>query len=218
MGCGGSSSRRTADSPPDLGLFLYHERQQHALCGMHAVNNLLQHPAVTQRQLRRIALRLNREERQLIERRRRMKCLHAVTCGGAGVRAEEPSNCSSVGDFSFQVLEAALQEHGVRLLPPRDPDAREAWGCIVWCADHWVAYRQVQVGEKSVWLDFNSTLRKPKALSPTQVKRLEAGLSPTAGGLVFAAVGSPPPSPRPSPSAVGRAFVRLKLQGETVTV
>mmetsp|Transcript_111427 Transcript_111427/g.240067 ORF Transcript_111427/g.240067 Transcript_111427/m.240067 type:complete len:219 (+) Transcript_111427:89-745(+) len=217
---GGGTSRKTAASPDDGAEYIYHERQRDSLCGMHAVNNLLQRRAVTPRQLRRIARRLDEAERRLMERRRRRKLLRAVTCGQAGLGAEEPGNCGRGGDFSFQVLEAALLEHGVLLLPLRGSGAMEAWGCIVWCADHWVAYRRVQVSEESIWLDFNSTLRRPRALSPSQVKRLEAGLSPAKGGVVFAAVGDPPPSPPPLPGrgGGGGSLVQLKLRAERVTV
>jgi hypothetical protein len=99
------------------------------------------------------------------------------------------------GNISIQTLQKALKPFGVRLLATSDaelrgPDAARAWGYVSFCGGHWSVMRQV--GEHSLWVDLDSALNKPQLMSAAEVLRLQIGMPPKSGGLVFAVVGAIP--------------------------
>ena len=83
-------------------VWVYHERQQALLCGLHALNNLCQAETFNREGLERIALRLEQQELSMLgdgaaaEYQRRLK--------------EGFNNVDGSGNFSIQVLTVALQE------------------------------------------------------------------------------------------------------------
>jgi len=187
----GTSKQKT------ISFLAYHERQQQSLCGLHVVNNLLQRRAFTRFSLNRLARQLDKAERRLIDKRKRNAVLHFLTSGRAGWRLEA-QNHSARGDFSVQVLQAALQSEGLDLVRVTDTDwaprLGESWGFLVHRADHWVACRQI--GDHSIWLNLDSTLAAPLIMSTDDVIALHAGLSSRGDRVtVFNVVGPTPPSP-----------------------
>ena len=92
---GGSASDRRAK----MELSLYHEQQLSALCGVHALNNLMQGPVFGAGDLASIAHGLDDAERALID------------------PAEAPLTQShridvNTGDFAYEVLAKALEGQG----------------------------------------------------------------------------------------------------------
>jgi hypothetical protein len=115
----------------------------------------------------------------------------------------------------LQLLQKALRAFGVRLLLPSDPelrrpDAGPVWGYLVHCGGHWSAMRQL--GEHDFWVDLDSTLTRPLLMSAPEVLRLQVGMPPKSGGLVFAVVGAIPPPPKKQ----GRGVVHLAVDPRCV--
>lgn len=136
-------------------VLLYHERQVAALCGQHCLNNLLQGFYFTEWDLAEIAQELDRTERALLE-------------PGA---AFESSNVSLDGNFSIQVLSAALQRGPggcvVSLEDTRRPENRnymyrpetqEAF--VLNRSAHWYCMRKID----GTWWQMNSTQPAPERL------------------------------------------------------
>merc|ERR1711862_127557 len=108
------------------------------------------------------------------------------------------------------VLALALQDHGLSLLAPKDPEAKDAWGVIVCSRNHWAVFRKFcQAGEdeqmekelssesSSVWVDLDSNIRRPRLLTDEEVNSIMAGVAPrisARGGppLVFFVAGPMP--------------------------
>mmetsp|Transcript_80581 Transcript_80581/g.261124 ORF Transcript_80581/g.261124 Transcript_80581/m.261124 type:complete len:210 (+) Transcript_80581:210-839(+) len=190
-------------------LLVYHERQRASLCGLHAVNNLLQRWAFTERDLYRIARRLDRAEKDLLVHRKRNAVLHAVTGGRAGYKMERHANHSGWGDFSIQVLELALRPFGVQLVLPGNPDFGDPWGFVVNSNDHWAACRQI--GDSAIWVSVDSTLTRPQLMSVDDVTRLMTA-KPSRARTVFHVVGDVPPSPTKN----GRRIVQMSLRTDAL--
>ena len=92
---------------PPFPVYIYHERQQFALCGQHALNNLVQAAHFTADILAQHAHELDQAE---------LKFLADNNEGGVNnkdfrARLREGSgNVDDSGNFSIQVLKAALQK------------------------------------------------------------------------------------------------------------
>eukprot|EP00929_Paragymnodinium_shiwhaense_P019800 TRINITY_DN13391_c0_g1_i1.p1 TRINITY_DN13391_c0_g1~~TRINITY_DN13391_c0_g1_i1.p1 ORF type:complete len:378 (+),score=57.82 TRINITY_DN13391_c0_g1_i1:102-1235(+) len=186
-------------------MHVYHECQEGRLCGLHAINNLLQRPAFSQRDLNDIAKRLDKQERALIAGRRRNALLHAITGGRAGFVVDRKSNYSAEGDFSVQVIVVALQAHRLSVLSPREPGVSNAWGAIVSHRNHWAVFRKFSVDsgggseKKTVWVDLDSNISRPRMLSDDEVENLVSNaVAPRFGsrGLVFFVAGPLPQAAR----------------------
>lgn len=148
-------------------MFVYHERQLGALCGVHCVNNVLQGPRFGPGDLAEIGVRLDRKERKLLN--------------GSEIDNENFDGGADGGNFSIQVLRIALARAGVKLLPAEHPDAHELManparlvdGFVVQRRDHWYTMRAVG----ACWWDLDSLLPQPRPLE-------ESRLAPRLGRLI----------------------------------
>jgi Ataxin-3 len=141
---------------------LYFEPQQAALCGVHALNTLLQGPYFNEVDLAELAAELDALERQLM--------LEGGADGEDFLRyaAEDSGNVAASGLFSIQVLAKALEVWGLQALPlgspdvtdaREDPAAEAAFICNL--QEHWFTIRSINGG----WWNFNSMFRAPEPLS-----------------------------------------------------
>lgn len=95
---------------------LYHEKQIGALCGQHALNNLLQGPYVTVDLLVDIARELQERERKL------MLSEGADTPDALQYLAQDSNYIDDSGNFSVEVLREALRRsHGLELVLATSP-------------------------------------------------------------------------------------------------
>ena len=145
---------------------VYHEKQQSACCGRHAINNLLQTPAWTDVELAEIAMGLYETE----------KTLRLQNCDGMGdpsfiefVGAGNPYVDDS-GNFSVEVIERALESHGVTLTRARTIESLENvesfQAYLLNRSDHWMAIRRIADAQGvGHWIDLNSILTAPEHIS-----------------------------------------------------
>ena len=80
---------------------VYWEEQRESLCAVHALNSLVQQPMFQEVELAEIAQELDAQEAALLGRKRR--------------KGAASHNVSTSGDFSVQVLAAALRRKGLEL-------------------------------------------------------------------------------------------------------
>ena len=138
---------------------LYHEKQDLALCGVHALNNLMQGPAFGAGDLAAIALKLDEAEQALLDDAA-AAVFAADLADGRSHRLDQRS-----GDFSFEVLAAALETHGCQLINCDHASVAEAVGSapeaeegfLVHRSSHWFALRRVA----SLWWNVDSKLPRP---------------------------------------------------------
>lgn len=93
---------------------------------------------------------------------------------------------------------------------PSDPELHathgvHVWGYVVHSLGHWTAMRQV--GEHQLWVDLDASLARPQLMSAAEVLRLQVGMPPKSGGVVFAVVGDVPPCPLKGGRGVSRASI-----------
>jgi len=144
---------------------IYHERQQSALCGQHALNNLLQGAFFTPMDLAEVAQQLDAEERAVM-----MEGASANNLSKQQLEflADESSNVDASGNFSSQVLSVAIKRsHQIDLVVwagagAGSADASEGEGYIVNRSEHWFAVRKLN----GKWWNLNSTLERPELISP----------------------------------------------------
>jgi ataxin-3 len=153
----------TSDSAADP-IWIYHERQEALLCGQHALNNLLQRPAFTAYQLSQTAHRLDALELEYMAQNNE----GGVRSADYVARVQEgSSNVDPQGNFSIQVLKAALQEEcrlTLEYLTDAVLDGRDITaiqGFICHKSDHWFAIRQI--GGR--YWNLNSTAERPEPVS-----------------------------------------------------
>ena len=181
---------------------LYHEKQLSAMCGVHALNNLLQGPYFGAGDLAEVAHHLDAEEHALL--------------GGSSGHARHASHRVDplTGDFNIEVLSTALQRHRVELINADHaavaervstaPQDEEAY--LLHMNAHWLTLRKLC----GMWWNIDSRLERPRlvphdALSPA-LARLSAE-----GQAVFVVQPSdgrhhslPPPLRRADSFSVGR--------------
>mmetsp|Transcript_14897 Transcript_14897/g.24633 ORF Transcript_14897/g.24633 Transcript_14897/m.24633 type:complete len:339 (-) Transcript_14897:166-1182(-) len=145
--------------------WIYHERQEAALCGQHALNNLIQASVFTPGSLAEIALQLDDIELNYMAQNneggvRSKDYIRRVNEGSGNVDAQ--------GNFSIQVLRAALEQMYDLPLPAigqddldKSRDITSYQGFICNRRDHWFAIRYIGA---QFW-NLNSTLDKPEAIS-----------------------------------------------------
>ena len=139
---------------------LYHEKQDLALCGVHALNNLLQGPAFGAGDLAAIALKLDEAERALLTDDTAAAVFAAEIAEGRSHRLDMSS-----GDFAFEVLAAALETRACHLINVDHASVAEAAGScpeeeegfLVHRSSHWFALRRVA----SLWWNVDSKLPRP---------------------------------------------------------
>jgi Ataxin-3 len=128
--------------------FVYHERQESALCGQHCLNNLLQGPYFTAPDLASIAAELDIQERAL----------------GNNESMRASANVDDSGNFSIQVLRVALQRfNGIDLRvwfqkTGKDADPTAQKGFIVNRSEHWITIRKIHDN----WWNLNSVNENPE--------------------------------------------------------
>jgi len=163
--------------------YLYHEPQLSSLCGVHALNNLLQGPYFGAGDLGEIAARVETREREI---------LHDAALAERSASSGHVD--ANFGDFSIEVLSAALEGHGLRLLNiassevvvqiASSPEHEEGYLCHR--GSHWFALRSI-VG---LWFNVDSRLERPRLLSDQElcdgVRSLRDG-----GHTVFAVRAAP---------------------------
>eukprot|EP00397_Hematodinium_sp_SG-2012_P006055 GEMP01006081.1.p1 GENE.GEMP01006081.1~~GEMP01006081.1.p1 ORF type:complete len:908 (+),score=208.30 GEMP01006081.1:1077-3800(+) len=140
---------------------VYHEKQQNRLCGKHCLNNLLQSPIFDHPMMHQIAQSIdNIEARLLFEDEKESP-------------TEISEHHSTEGDFSIEVLFAALRRLNVDLVPGRHPDAANVIvdgkfrAIVVQSNDHWFAIRKIF----GSWLNLDSLLAKPHLISNNRMFR-----------------------------------------------
>lgn len=136
---------------------VYYERQEQgsALCGQHAINNLLQGAYFTAMDLGHIGAKLDEKESNLlhsIDEEEKLSNAH-------NIRSRKYSNVSMEGLFSLDVLLTALKQLNVDALPLSHPECQAAnehpdneQGFIFYQLSHWIAYRKIH----GQWYDLNS--------------------------------------------------------------
>ncbi len=151
---------------------VFHEQQAAALCGRHAVNNLLQGPYVTEVDLAAIAEELDAAERQL------MLANGAETADALRFMAEDSGNVDNSGNFSVSVLREALaraaraeliQDSAEVERVLADPSRAEA--LLLNQDHHWLALRRLPSGaagdtSTEAWFNLNSVLARPEVVRP----------------------------------------------------
>lgn len=149
--------RAIAASPPEM-TSLYHEKQLSSLCGVHALNNLLQGPHFGAGDLAAIALRLDEDERKLLDE-------PSITA--ADLRTHRIDQ--NTGDFSIDVLFAALDQHNIQLITADHASVAEAVasapeaeeGYLVHRSSHWFGIRKCA----SLWWNVDSKLPRPMLIA-----------------------------------------------------
>jgi Ataxin-3 len=170
-------------------IWIYHEPQDSALCGQHCLNNLLQNPLFTVGDLADIAEMLDMKEKQFMMEGG-SDTVHAIK-----FLAEDSGNVDESGNFSIEVLKAALQNStNIELIPwfpmvalERNEDPSSEIGFIVNRANHWFAVRRVG----NHWWDLNSFNSAPQHISMFYLSAFLAQLAQD-GYSVFAARGNFP--------------------------
>lgn len=146
-------------------IWIYHERQQALLCGQHALNNLAQGNVFSVGELFDIAGELDSMEMDVWAQNNE---------GGVNSKEyqqrliEGSNNVDAQGNFSIEVLKAALQRKYGLLLPHlsaqdllTDKDITEMQGFLCHKSDHWFVIRLI--GGR-FW-DLNSMLEIPVVVS-----------------------------------------------------
>ena len=162
---------------------LYFEAQRAALCGVHALNTLLQGPVFSEWDLATVGQRLDETEAAL------MSEMGTGTAEFAAWRKEASGNVALDGNFSIQVLEKALSVFGLSCVPLSSKCAEAAaaraqpereTGFLLNLELHWFTLRKL--GRD--WWRFNSLDAAPQPVSETYLSVLLVQLQ-TEGWSVF---------------------------------
>jgi ataxin-3 len=141
---------------------IYHEKQDAALCGVHALNNLLQGPLFTEIDLMHIAHDLDASEKAM------MMEMGTDSADFLKFMAEESGNVAEDGNFSIEVLKAALAVWSLEPIPlthpsvvglQDHPEREDAYLCNL--MSHWFSIRKIN----GVWWNVNSVIDRPQRLS-----------------------------------------------------
>lgn len=142
--------------------FIFHEVQESMLCGQHALNNLLQESIFTPIDLAEIAQGLDAQEKTF------MTVEGNMTPDAMKFLSERSGNVDESGNFSIQVLKAALQQsHAIELISwtadkgNHSTEMTAEKGFIVNRSSHWFTVRKI----KNRWWNLNSTLEQPEAIT-----------------------------------------------------
>lgn len=142
--------------------YIFHEVQESMLCGQHALNNLLQESIFTPIDLAEIAQGLDAQERAF------MTVDGNMTPDAMKFLSESSGNVDESGNFSIQVLRAALQQsHAIELISwtadggNQSSEMTAEKGFIVNRSSHWFTVRKI----KTRWWNLNSTLERPEPIT-----------------------------------------------------
>jgi len=144
-------------------IWIYHEKQFSLLCGQHCLNNLLQGPYFTAPDLATIGQELDAEERRM------MLEAGSETADAIRFLAEDSGNVDNSGNFSFAVLNTALERgYLLTLLNTQSMNMRTSIqdltleeGYICNRDSHWFAVRKIN----GKWWNLNSTMERPEHVS-----------------------------------------------------
>ncbi|MEW5304643.1 MAG: hypothetical protein WDW36_007240 [Sanguina aurantia] len=177
-------------------MLLYHEKQVAALCGVHAINALLQGPYFSEVDLGQIAQELDALEKQFMQE------------GGVASEdylkfmSEESGNVDASGMFSIQVLSKALQALNLQVTPLDNPELASAKAepqhesaFICNLQEHWFAVRKLE----GAWWNLNSLFPAPQPLSELYLATFLATLKGE-GYTIFLVQGQ---LPQPQPGKAG---------------
>ena len=168
--------------------YIFHEVQDSMLCGQHALNNLLQESCFTPVDLAEIAQDLDAQEMKFMTEG------GSITSDTMKFLSEKSGNVDESGNFSIQVLRAAIQRsHGIELISWTADTGQQAkemtaeQGFIVNRSSHWFTIRKINAR----WWNLNSSLEYPEVITEFY---LTAFLSQLIGDgyTVFQAKGSIP--------------------------
>ena len=182
---GGLGAPSTTPASDHAVEYIYHEKQLSALCGVHTLNNLCQGPQFGAGDLAELALSLDAREVELL-----------TSPGGHLDRAAASQHIDQhSGDFSVEVLKAALAQLGCRLVNAEHaevverlaeaPEAEE--GYLMHRSSHWFALRPLA----GIWWNLDSRLARPRRLSAAALRELVTRLR-VDGGTVHRRAAPPP--------------------------
>eukprot|EP00762_Andalucia_godoyi_P003564 ANDGO_04288.mRNA.1 Ataxin-3 homolog len=205
-----------------LPLLVYHETQQFALCGLHAVNSLLQSSYFTAADFSTFAQECDQQERGMLYGSHSAKH-HGDDDDGSNATSK---NVSDDGNFSIQVIEKALSVFGLTLsmyTTDRNREIREdpCRACAYLCnlESHWLTLRKF--GNRSTddlaalpeeafpWMNLDSLQPEPTLLSATHLALFIEQLA-TQGYTVFVVEGK-----LPAAAADEAAAETLRVQLQT---
>ncbi|GAQ79023.1 Ataxin-3 [Klebsormidium nitens] len=189
---------------------LYHEKQESAICGVHALNTLLQGPYFTEVDLSQIALELDKNEREM------MAESGLESSDYLKFMAEESGNVAADGNFSIQVLSKALEVWGLIFVHLDSPEAaamgdndQEAFLCNL--QQHWFTIRKIG----SEWYNMNSLYPAPVHLSQFYLAAYLGSLK-DGGYTIFAVQGNLPKSVASEFSGSGQGRWLTPQQAEAI--
>jgi ataxin-3 len=143
-------------------MYLYHEKQESALCAIHALNNLLQGEYFGVAEMMNLAAELDREEKLM------MAEMGTETNEFMKYMREDSGNVGLDGNFSIEVIKKALQVFQLIGTPLNHPDMinvsaepQKELGFVCNLSNHWFAIRRVRT---KFW-DLNSLHKVPVFLS-----------------------------------------------------
>ena len=142
--------------------YIFHEIQDSMLCGQHALNNLLQETCFTPVDLAEIAQDLDAQEMKFMTEG------GSITSDTMKFLSEQSGNVDESGNFSIQVLRAAIQRsHGIELISWTADTGQQAKemtaerGFIVNRSSHWFTIRKINAR----WWNLNSSLEFPEVIT-----------------------------------------------------
>lgn len=156
-----------SDSIPSFPI--YWEQQVAALCGTHAINNLLQGPYYSEVDMANIAQSIDARERAL------MLESGADSADYLSFVAQDSSNVDASGNFSISVISECLRNFGLDCCNLQSKECesirqapQEADAFICNQQSHWLALRRIN----GLWFNLNSLQKDNCGWGPTWVSDL----------------------------------------------
>eukprot|EP01114_Cavostelium_apophysatum_P022495 TRINITY_DN815_c0_g1_i1.p1 TRINITY_DN815_c0_g1~~TRINITY_DN815_c0_g1_i1.p1 ORF type:complete len:341 (-),score=49.02 TRINITY_DN815_c0_g1_i1:21-1043(-) len=218
---GGSPSSSSQPSQRKFGsIYVYHEKQISALCGVHCLNALFQEPIFDEVMLAKLAHELDEKERHLM-----------LECGDSAKEflqymSEDSGNVSDDGNFSIQVLQGALYTKGLECVlltaanyPPIFNTLHKQHAFICNRGSHWYTIRKIDAAMKEGeddfrWYDLNSFSDGPKFI-PELVLGDTLKLLIAEGHSIYLVQGQlPSPAKTRNYSVYGGSWTRVKGSDE----
>lgn len=173
--------------------YIFHETQDGLLCAQHCLNSLLQGDYYSAPDLANIAMELDKLERGLGGAPN-----HANMAGNHQNDDDMSSNYDDTGYFSIQVIQNALKQWNLDLVPFKSqselatharefPTQQHAYICNF--KQHWYTIRKLG----KYWFNLNSVFKRPELISDTYLAVLLKQLE-TDGYSIFIVDGQLPKS------------------------
>lgn len=165
---------------------IYHERQEGSLCAQHCLNALLQGDYYSAVDLASIAEDLDKQEQaHMLEA--------GVTQDYKSFLKQDSSNYDDSGFFSIQVLQKALKNWSLDLIPYMSTAAQHEQSIHAYVLnfkEHWYTIRMIA----NYWFNLNSMFTRPELITDTYLSILLAQLQ-NDGYSIFIVTGTLPVSP-----------------------